>query len=320
MRALITGITGQDGSYLAEQLVEQGHDVFGLLRGQFNPKRKWLESLVPSIQLVEGDLLDQSSLVSALQTTNPDVVYNLGAVTFVGLSWTQPTLMSEVTGLGCLRMLEAIRMVNPNIRFVQASSSEMFGDSGRYEYPQNESTRLQPRSPYGTAKAFAHHTTVNYRDSFNIRASTVIMFNHESPRRGEEFVTRKVSKAVSRIVHGEQATLSLGNLESSRDWGWAEEYMKALPLISGADSPSDYIIATGETHTVRDLCQVAFDVVDLDYHDYLVTDPELYRPADVEMLCGDGEKIKKHLGWEPKIKFTEIVRRLVEHDLNSHTH
>lgn len=312
MRALITGVTGQDGSYLAEQLAAAGHEVWGLLRGQRNPKRAWIEGQVPGIRLVEGDLLDQSSLQHALTTARPDVVYNLGALTFVGMSWQQPSLMTEVTGLGCLRMLEAIRAVNPAIRFVQASTSEMFGSSPA---PQRETTPFAPRSPYGTAKLFAHHTTVNYRESYGLHASTAIMFNHESPRRGEEFVTRKVTAAAARIAAGRQREpLWLGNVHSRRDWGWAPDYVRALPLIAAQHEPGDFVLATGETHSVHDLVVTAFAAVGLDWERWLRIDEELYRPADVEHLQGDATRAREVLGWAPRVGFKDIVRALVRAD------
>lgn len=309
MRALITGVTGQDGSYLAEQLVAEGHEVYGLIRGQRNPKRGWIQSLVPDLRLIEGDLLDQSSLQRALVAAEPDVVFNLAALTFVGMSWDQPVLMTEVTGLGVLRMLEAIRLVNPRIRLVQASSSEQFGSEPA---PQDERTAFHPRSPYGVAKTFAHHVVVNYRESYGIHASTAIMFNHESPRRGEEFVTQKVAKAAKRIANWEDDRLALGNLDSKRDWGWAPDYMRALPMIAAQDEPDDYVLATGEAHSVLQLVEAAFDEVGLDWRRYVVRDPDLYRPADVEHLCGDAIKAKRVLGWEPTVTFREIVARMVE--------
>lgn len=311
MRALITGITGQDGSYLAEQLAADGHTVYGLIRGQRNPKRAWIEGLVPSLRLVDGDLLDQSSLQRALVIAEPDVVFNLGALTFVGMSWDQPTLMTEVTGLGVLRMLEAIRAVNPAIRFLQASSSEMFGQVR--EMPQRETTPFWPRSPYGVAKLFAHHVTVNYRESYGLHASTAIMFNHESPRRGEEFVTRKVTRAATRIAAGLQSKLALGNLEARRDWGWAEDYMRALPLIAEQE-PGDFVLATGETHSVRELVETAFDEVGLDYRAHITRDEAMLRPADVPVLLGDASKARDVLGWEANVKFSQIVSRLIAAD------
>jgi GDPmannose 4,6-dehydratase len=313
VRALITGVTGQDGSYLAEQLVADGHEVYGMVRGQANPKMAWIQALVPGIRVVHGDLHDQSSLQNALALTQPDVVFNLGAATYVGMSWQQPTLMTEVTALGCLRVLEAIRVVNPAMRFVQASSSEMFGQA--VETPQHETTPFNPRSPYGVAKVFAHHTTVNYRDSYGIHASTAIMFNHESPRRGSEFVTRKVTLAAARIAAGRQGELRLGNVDARRDWGWAPEYMHAVQRIAGQPEPGDYVLSTGEAHSVRDLCEVAFATVGLDYRDHVVVDPELLRPADVNILRGCSAKARAVLDWEPVVLFDEIVRRLVAHDM-----
>ncbi len=311
MRVLITGVTGQDGSYLAEQLAAAGHEVYGLLHGQRNPKRAWIEQLVPGIRLIEGDLLDQSSLQHALSASAPEVVYNLGALTFVGMSWQQPTLMTEVTGLGCLRLLEAIRQVNPAIRFVQASTSEMFGSSPA---PQSEGTPFAPRSPYGTAKLFAHHTTVNYRESYGLHASCAIMFNHESPRRGEEFVTRKVTAAAARIRAGRQQELWLGNVHSRRDWGWAPDYVAALPVMAARDEPGDYVLATGETHSVLDLVHAAFSPLGLDWERHVRIDEALHRPADVEHLQGDASRAREVLGWKPQMQFADIVSALVAAD------
>nr|MDT0658034.1 GDP-mannose 4,6-dehydratase [Micromonospora sp. DSM 115978] len=313
MRALITGVTGQDGSYLAEQLTADGHEVYGLVRGQRNPRRDWISLLVPGIRLIDGDLLDQSSLQHALTVAQPDVVYNLGAITYVGMSWQQPTLMTEVTGLGVLRLLEAIRAVDPDIRLVHASSSEMFGAVA--ESPQTERTPFNPRSPYGVAKVFAHHTVVNYRESYGLHASTAIMFNHESTRRGPEFVTRKVSLAAAAIAAGRQDKLRLGNIAARRDWAWAPDYVRALPLIADQPEPDDYVLATGRTHTVERLADVAFEVAGLDYRDHLVIDPALHRPADVELLQGDASKAAAVLGWKPTLTFEELVARMVEHDL-----
>jgi GDPmannose 4,6-dehydratase len=314
MRALIIGVTGQDGSYLAEQLAAQGHTVYGMLRGQVHPKREWLQKLVPNINFVYGDLLDLSSLCNVIKEANPDVVFNLGAVTFVGMSWHQPTVISEITGLGCMRVLEAIRIVNPEIRFVQASSSEMFGDV--FESPQNESTPFNPVSSYGVAKVYAHHTTVTYRNSFGIHASNVMMFNHESVRRGEEFVTRKVTAAVARIAAGEQDKVSLGRLTPARDWGWAPDYMKALPLIAMRDTPDDFVLATGETHTVSEWCEAAFKVVGIDnWLDYIAADSSLLRPSEVWTLTGNASKARDKLGWAPVVPFDESVRRMVECDM-----
>lgn len=315
MRALITGVTGQDGSYLAEQLVQHGWEVFGVVRGQRNARLQWITELVPQMKVVDADLLDQSSLQIALRDTQPDVVFNLGAITYVGMSWNQPTLMSEVTGLGALRMLEAIRLVNPEIKFVQASSSEIFGDVR--ETPQTEQTPLNPRSPYGVAKAFAHHTTVNYRESYGIHASSIIMFNHESPRRGPEFVTRKVSRAVARIKKGFQDKLTLGNIDAQRDWGWSPDYMQALELAAQQPIPDDYVIATGDTYSVKVLCYRAFAEVDLDWNQYVEQDAALFRPADVEVLRGDYGKAERILGWRPNVYFHEIVKRMVQADLEA---
>ena len=313
MKALITGVTGQDGSYLAEHLTDLGWDVWGMLRGQRHPKRAWLQGLVPGMHLLEGDLLDQSSLQHVLTEAEPDVVFNLGAITFVGMSWQQPTLMSEATGLGPLRMVEAIRTVNPDIRLVQASSSEQFG--AVREIPQRETTPFNPRSPYGIAKVFAHHTVVNARESYGLHASTAIMFNHESPRRGEEFVTRKVTAAAARIAMGSNERLRLGNMDARRDWGWAPDFMTAMPLIAARDEPGDFVLATGETHSVRELCEVAFDAAGLSHRDHVAHDPALLRPADVDVLLGDPSKAVDILGWKPTMTFHEIVRRLVEADL-----
>ena len=308
MRALITGVTGQDGSYLAEQLTADGWEVYGLIRGQRNPKREWIASLVPTMRLIDGDLLDQSSLQRALVESEPDVVFNLGALTFVGMSWDQPTLMTEVTGLGALRMLEAIRAINPRIRFVQASSSEQFG--AVRESPQRETTPFWPRSPYGVAKLFAHHVTVNYRESYGIHASAAIMFNHESPRRGPEFVTSKVIHGALDIAAGATGPLRLGNLEARRDWGWAPDFMRALPLIAMQDQPDDFVLATGEMHSVAELCELAFAWVGLDWRDHVVSDPALFRPADVNELLGDASKARSVLGWEPTMRFADIVPAL----------
>lgn len=310
MRALITGVTGQDGSYLAEHLDSLGWEVSGMLRGQRHPKREWLERLVPSMKLVEGDLLDQSSLQRVLRDCRPDVVFNLGAATFVGMSWQQPTVMSEVTGMGCLRMLEAIRAINPDIRMVQASTSEMFGVSGLAV--QNESTPLRPVSPYGVAKTFAHHCALTYRASHSMPVSTVIMFNHESPRRGEEFVTRRVTCAAVRIKRGKQKTLALGHLQPKRDWGWAPDYMRALPLVAAAE-PGDYVLATGQAHSVAELCEAAFREVGLDWTEHVVSDPALYRPSELWSLCGEAYKIRQ-IGWQPQMFFGDIVKALVAHD------
>ena len=311
MRVLVTGVTGQDGFYLAQQRLEAGDEVYGMVRGRPSPQWAKLQDELPEIRLVEGDLLDQSSLVSVLKQIEPEVAYNLGAITFVGTSWAQPAIMSEVTGLGVLRLLEAIRMVNPEIRLVHASSSEMFGMSR--ESPQDEDTPLNPRSPYGVAKAFAHYTVINYRESYGIHASTALMFNHESPRRGMEFVTRKVTSYVGNLhKYKRRDRLRLGNLSAHRDWGWAPEYMTALPLIASQPDPGDFVLATGETHSVSDLCEAAFNVLGLNWYDFVISDQTLYRPADIEHMRGNGRKARRVLGFEPEVRFDEIVKRLVE--------
>lgn len=315
MKVLITGVTGQDGYYLAQHLLADRHEVYGMVRGRPGPVRSQLLKELPGLKLVEGDLLDQSSLQAVLKETDPEVVYNLGAITFVGASWAQPALMSEVTGLGVLRMLEAVRLINPEIRLVQASSSEMYGQSR--ETPQDELTPLNPRSPYGVAKTFAHYTVINFRESYGIHASTVIMFNHESPRRGIEFISRKVAVGVAQIKKTGRGQLPLGNLNAQRDWGWAPEYMTALPLVAVQPEPGDFCIATGETHSVRELCEAAFSIVGLDWEEYVIIDPAMFRPADIATMRGDARKAKRVLGFEPQIKFQEVVRRLVEAELGN---
>lgn len=311
--ALITGITGQDGSYLAEHLIANGYKVYGLVRGQNNPKLGMLTSLVPELELVEGDILDQSSIIAALEFTQPDEVYNLAAISFVALSWKQPVLTGEITGLGVTRVLEAIRTVNPKIKFYQASSSEMFGKVR--ETPQSEKTPFYPRSPYGVAKAYGHYITVNYRESYNMFACSGILFNHESPRRGLEFVTRKITNSVARIKLGKQQDLVLGNLDSKRDWGFAGDYVRAMHLMMQQDKPDDYVIATGETHSVKEFCQLAFDAAGLDWKKFVKSDKKFFRPAEVDLLVGDASKAKKVLKWEPSISFAELVQKMVESDL-----
>ena len=313
MRALITGITGQDGPYLAQHLAASGWEVHGMVRGQ--PSAKWDEAkrLVPGLSLVSGDLLDQSSLNLVLRETAPSVVFNLAALSFVPASFRQPALTAGVTGLGCLRLLEAIREVDPGIALVQASSSEMYGNVP--DSPQHETTRFCPASPYATAKVFAHDTVVNYRESYGLRASNAIMFNHESPRRGTEFVTRKISRAVARIKAGRQDELVLGRLDTRRDWGWAPDYMRALRLIAEAPDPGDYVIATGESRTVLEFAEAAFAVADLDCYEYLRSDPALFRPAEVTALEGDASKAASVLGWKPSVPFARIVNAMVVADL-----
>lgn len=313
MRALITGVTGQDGSYLSEQLDEAGWTVYGLVHGQADAKWARVQGRVPRMRLIQGDLMDQGSLQSALILARPDVVFNLGALSFVGTSWLQPDITAEVTGLGCLRMLEAIRFVNEDIRFVQASSSEMFGQAT--EFPLNEVSVLAPCSPYAAAKVFAHHLTRNYRESYGMHASAAISFNHESPRRGFEFVTRKVSLAVARIAAGQQSEVVLGRLDPCRDWGWAPDYVRAFPLIAALDEPDDFVLATGESHSVREWCEAAFASAELDWNQFVRSDPEFCRPAEVEYLQGDASKAKRVLGWEPETGFDAIVTRMVSHDM-----
>jgi GDPmannose 4,6-dehydratase len=317
---LITGITGQDGSYLAELLLEKGYRVVGMIRRSSSNAMDRIEHLLDRIELVQGDVLDQASLVAAIQSSEPDEVYNLAAMSFVPTSWNQPVLTGEFTGLGVTRMLEAIRQVDPRIRFYQASSSEMFGKVR--EVPQNELTPFHPRSPYGVAKAYGHFLTVNYRESFGIYAVSGILFNHESPRRGLEFVTRKVSDGVARIHLGLSHELRMGNLDAQRDWGFAGDYVVAIWAMLQQPEPGDYVIATGLAHSVRDLCQIAFEHVGLDYEKYVVIDERLYRPAEVDHLLGDATKARNDLGWEPKVAFEELIRTMVDADvarLKGHT-
>ncbi|MCC7367855.1 MAG: GDP-mannose 4,6-dehydratase [Chloroflexi bacterium] len=320
-RALITGITGQDGRHLSELLLQKGYEVYGLMRGQHNPKRAIVEDEVPDVRLLEGDLTDQVSLISAIQKCQPDEVFNLGAMSFVSLSWNQPELTGNVTGLGALRVLEAIRNVqganasaaaSSGIRFYQASSSEMFGAAPA---PQNEATLFHPRSPYGVAKVFAHHITVNYRESYGMFACSGILFNHEGPRRGPEFVTRKISKAAARIKLGVQDRLTLGNLESKRDWGYAGDYVEAMWLMLQQARPDDYVIGTGQCHSVRDFAEAAFRCVGLNWEEYIDYDSSLLRPAEVDVLQADASKARKALGWSPKVDFDGLVSLMVEKDL-----
>ena len=323
--ALITGITGQDGTYLAEHLLSLGYRVYGLVRGQANPKRQLIESLLPDVQVVEGDLLDQTSLINAIQRAEPDEVYNLAAVSFVPVSWNQPELTGEVTGLGVLRMLEAIRLVegasasrpvsSGRIRFYQASSSEMFGKVA--VTPQNEKTPFYPRSPYGVAKVYGHYITVNYRESYGIFACSGIFFNHESPRRGLEFVTRKISRAAARIKLGKQKELVLGNLDARRDWGFAGDYVKAMHLMLQQPEADDYVVGAGESHQVREFVELAFRHVDLPWQDYVRSDPQFSRPAEVDYLLADAAKARQKLGWRPTVPFEELVRMMVEADLKA---
>jgi GDPmannose 4,6-dehydratase len=313
MRALITGVTGQDGSYLAEYLLDKGYEVYGLVRRTSLEKYDRIEHLIDRLNFLEGDLTDQSSLDSAVQGTQPDEVYNLAAQSFVAASWNQPVLTGDVTGLGVLRILEAIRRHRPAARFLQASSSEMFGKVR--ETPQSETTPFHPRSPYGAAKVFGHHITVNYRESYGIFACSCIGFNHESPRRGTEFVTRKVTQQVARIKLGLASKLCMGNLESQRDWGFAGDYVKAMWTILQQPSAEDYILATGKTHSVRELLEVAFSCAGLDWQKYVEIDEKLIRPAEVDYLRGDSTKAREKLGWEPEVGFKELIEMMVEADL-----
>src|SRR5213082_92019 len=317
-RALITRIDGQDGQYLAELLISKGYDTFGMVRGQANPKAQMVQEETPELELVEGDLQDLSSLIAIVEQVQPDEVYNLGAISFVALSFRQPELTADITGLGVLRMLEAIRVVggtNDNrMRFYQASSSEMFGKVR--QTPQNEETPFHPRSPYGAAKVFGHYTTVNYRESYGLHATSGILFNHESPRRGLEFVTRKVSNGVARIKLGLQEKITLGTLEAARDWGYAGDYVEAMWLMLQQDEPDDYVIATGETHSIRELLELAFAAAGIDgWEKYVESDKRFMRPAEVDILTGDASKARERLGWKPKIAFSELVKMMVEADL-----
>jgi GDPmannose 4,6-dehydratase len=317
-RALITGITGQDGQHLAEFLHTKGYEIYGVIKGQANPRAELIQREFPFVELVSGDLTDLPSLIKAVDSTQPDEVYNLGAVSFVAMSFTQAELTANVTGLGVLRMLDAVRIVgghtgNP-IRFYQASSSEMFGKVR--ETPQNEMTPFHPRSPYGCAKVFGHDITVNYRESYGMYACSGILFNHEGPRRGLEFVTRKVSQAVARIKLGLQDSLALGTLDSKRDWGYAGDYVKAMWMMLQQPEPDDYVVATGETHSVREFVERAFAEVGIsDWERYVQQDPKLFRPAEVDLLIGDASKAREKLGWKPELSFHDLVRMMVENDL-----
>ena len=312
-RALITGVTGQDGSYLAEFLADRGYEVYGMVRRSSTETLERIAHVLDRITLVQGDLLDQFSLVAVLEESQPSEVYNLGAQSFVPTSFSQPVLTAEFTAVGVTRLLEAIRMVDPTIRFYQASSSEMFGRVR--ETPQSETTPFHPRSPYGVAKAYGHQITVNYRESYDLFAVSGILFNHESPRRGMEFVTRKVSDGVARIKLGLAPELRLGNLDAQRDWGFAGDYVRAMWLMLQQDQPDDYVIATGESHSVRELVEVAFDHVGLRWEDYVRTDPAFLRPAEVDRLIGDATKARRALRWTPSVGFEGLVRMMVDADL-----
>ena len=311
--ALITGITGQDGSYLAELLLSKGYRVIGVARRSSTVTSERIEHLLDQITIVQGDLHDQGSLLALIEEYKPTEVYNLAAQSFVPTSWNQPALTGEITALGVTRLLEAIRFVNPKIRFYQASSSEMFGKV--MEVPQCETTAFYPRSPYGVAKVYGHWITINYRESFNMFASSGILFNHESPRRGLEFVTRKISDGVARIKLGQAKELRLGNLEAQRDWGFAGDYVEAMWRMLQQDKPDNFVIGMGETHAVREFCEIAFDHVGLDYNDYVVQDERFYRPAEVDLLISNPAKARSVLGWEPAVGFKELVTMMVDHDL-----
>ena len=312
--ALITGITGQDGAYLAQLLLDQGYEVHGMVRRSSSDRFDRIEPLIDDITLHQADLLDQLSIVRLIEATSPDEIYNLAAQSFVPTSFEQPLLTGEFTALGVTRMLEAIRQVNTRIRFYQASSSEMFGTV--QETPQRETTPFWPRSPYGVAKVYGHWITVNYRESYDIFACSGILFNHESPLRGKQFVTRKISDAVARIKLGKQGKLSLGNLDAERDWGFAGDYVRAMWLMMQQDTPDDYVVSTGQRHTVRDFCRVAFDHVRLNWEDYVEIDPAFLRPADVNTLCGDFSKAHENLGWQPEVTFEQLVQMMVDTDLD----
>jgi GDPmannose 4,6-dehydratase len=317
-RALITGITGQDGLYLSEMLIGKGYEVYGLIRGQNNPKRELVERAVPGVKLLNGDLTDLSNLIRAFDNAQPDEVYNLGAISFVAYSWENARLTSEVTGLGVLNVLEATRHYagddTAKVRFYQASSSEMFGKV--QEVPQRESTLLWPRSPYGVAKVFGHYMTINYRESYGLHASSGILFNHESPRRGPEFVTRKISQAVARIALGLDDHVTLGNLDAKRDWGFAGDYVEAMWRMLQHEHGDDYVVATGETHSIREFLDVAFQRIGIDdWSKHVVQDPRFFRPAEVELLIGDAGKARAQLGWEPKVSFEQLVEMMVDSDL-----
>jgi len=311
--ALITGITGQDGSYLAEFLLEKGYKVYGMVRRSSSDQFERLAHLQDRIELREGDLLDQLSIITLLHSIEPQEIYNLAAQSFVPTSWEQPILTSEATALGVTRMLEAIRVVDRSIRFYQASSSEMFGKVR--ESPQNERTPFYPRSPYGVAKVYGHYITVNYRESYGLFAVSGILFNHESPRRGKQFVTRKITHGAARIKLGLARELRLGNLDAKRDWGFAGDYVEAMWMMMQHRTAEDFVIATGETHTVRDLCEVAFARVGLDWRKHVVVDPSHVRPAEVDLLIGDAAKARRDLGWHQKVKFKELVEMMVDADL-----
>jgi len=312
-RALVTGVTGQDGSYLVEHLLTEGYEVFGLVRRSSSANLQRLSGVLDRVHLISGDLLDQSSLMSALVEARPQEVYNLAAQSFVPTSWSEPVFTAEATALGVIRLLEAVRAVAPAARFYQASTSEMFGKTPP---PQSEQTPFHPRSPYGVAKVYGHWATVNYRESYGMYAVSGILFNHESPRRGLEFVTRKVTRGAARIACGLQDELVLGNLDARRDWGFAGDYVRAMWLMLQQEEPRDYVIATGQTHSVRELCETAFACAGLDWREHVRVDEGLLRPAEVDHLIGDPSRARAELGWEPEVGFEELIRRMVEADLD----
>jgi GDPmannose 4,6-dehydratase len=317
-RALVTGVTGQDGYYLSKLLLSKGYEVYGLVRGQNNPKIEFLQRELPEVKILTGDLLDMSSLMRALEASQPDEVFNLGAISFVAYSWENAFLTSDVTGKGVLNVLEAVRLYegknSGSVRFYQASSSEMFGKV--QHVPQSESTLLWPRSPYGVAKVFGHYMTINYRESYGMHASSGILFNHESPMRGPEFVTRKISLAVARIAAGKQERITLGNIEAKRDWGFAGDYVDAMWRMLQQDEADDYVVSTNQTHSVREYLEIAFNHVGIsDWEPLVYQDPQFFRPAEVDLLIGDASKAKEKLGWEPKVDFPELVAMMVDADV-----
>ncbi len=314
MRALITGITGQDGSYLAELLLKKGYEVYGMIRRSSVENLYRIEKIKHRIKFVQADLLDQLSIVNAVREAKPDEIYNLAAMSFVPTSWKQPVLTGEFTGLGVTRMLEAVRHQSKEIKFYQASSSEMFGKVK--QVPQSESTPFYPRSPYGVAKVYGHYLTVNYRESYDLFACCGILFNHESPRRGMEFVTKKVTDGAARIKLGLSDALYLGNLDAKRDWGYARDYVKAMWLMLQQDNPEDYVVSTDRTHTVKEWVDAAFSCLDLDWQKYVKTDPRFLRPAEVDLLVGDSSKARTELGWKPEVEFEQLVKIMVEYDYN----
>jgi GDPmannose 4,6-dehydratase len=313
-KVLITGITGQDGSYLADLLLEKNYEVYGMVRRSSVEKLDRIEHIRDKINFVQADLLDQLSIISIIKQVNPDEVYNLAAMSFVPTSWSQPVLTGEFTAMGVTRMLEAVRLVNKDIRFYQASSSEMFGKVK--EIPQTENTPFHPRSPYGVAKVYGHYITVNYRESYDIFAASGILFNHESPRRGLEFVTKKITNAVAKIKLGLLDYLYLGNIESKRDWGFAKDYVEAMWLMLQQDKPDDFVVATGQSHSVKEWVQASFECLGMDWEKYVKIDQRFIRPAEVDLLIGDSSKAQKVLGWKPKVNFEQLVKIMVEYDYN----